>query len=966
MKAVLVWSVLVVTSGLVIQQDEPTPSKPPVVQAEYAATLVRYAPSPIVLSGTSSDVYAIALSPDGKRVATVGGKPNPPSGFANVIDIETKKELFSTRFTRPVTSVGFSPDGRLMALAGRDATALLVDATTGAVVLTLKLDGPAHVAFAPDGKSVATATDSKTIQLWEIPSGVEKAKLRGGPAQVSGVAFSPDGKSVAVVGVTTDERTPGVVTVWDMVTQLPLRLQGGPIQPQSVAFAPDGATIAVGGVGGRIRQWELPGGHLKPSAIQTSGAVNGLAYAPGGGILASALGIGAEDGIVRLWDAASGKEIGVFSGHSGICRAVAFSNDGKKLLSAGAARSLKMWDVSAKNVLATLWQDAEHQYLPVPLALAAAADGSLIAIATEDRGVLLRDAMTGELAATLKGHADSVTCVAFSPDGKTLATGSADMTIRFWDVATAKERATLRGHTNWVYAVAFSPDGKTLATGAYDKSVRLWDVATAKECGVIEAHRGSVRTVAFSPDGKTLASGGSDRTIKLWDAATRRLRTTLNGHEGSVRAVAFSPDGKVLASAGEDGLVKLWNPGSGDTIGITSTEHTDEVVCLAFAGPRTVVSGGTDGVIRIWDAVTGGIFATLPGHPGGVTGLATAGSGQVLISAGQDCVLNRWRTEAPGPVRLFTGHTGVVQWTSFSPDGKRFVSCGSWPEGDKTLRVWEVATGREVLKIDHPDQSAMAVFSPDGKFLLSACNDQAAYLWDASTGNQVRSYKGHTRAVIGVAFSPDGSQILTSGEDKVAIMWETQSGRQRSKFNGHTSAVRRVAFAPDGKHAVSSGRDGFVRMWEISTGKEVRTFKVSGNWAECLAISPDGALLAAAGLNVHVWEIATGKPLTECIGHKFGVTSVSFSPDAKYLLSTAYDGSARLWDRANGKELYRLRGHREFLWASAFSPDQKWLLTAGGGASVNGAFVKGSDYDIRLWQMPDAKIRAEFPPEIGK
>jgi WD40 repeat protein len=302
-----------------------------------------------------------------------------------------------------------------------------------------------------------------------------------------------------------------------------------------------------------------------------------------------------------------------------------------------------------------------------------------------------------------------------------------------------------------------------------------------------------------------------------------------------------------------------------------------------------------------------------------------------------------------------------VQSASFSPDGKLFVSCGNWPEGDKTLRIWDVGQGTEILKIEHPGQAAIALFSPDGQQIASASGDGNAYLWNAKTGERVRVFKGHTAGINGVAFNHNGSRIITSGSDKTARIWDAASGKQLQSFTGHTEMIRRVAFHPDGKHAISAGRDAFVRMWEMESAREVKRFQSSGKRADCLAVSKDGKYLATGGTTLRVFEIATGRMLSEGVGHQFGLTHAAFSNDGQRLLTASYDGSARLWDRDTGKELYRFPGHREYLWCAAFSPDNRWIITAGGGRNAGGGrYEKGTDFGMRLWRMPDEKMMAEL------
>jgi WD40 repeat protein len=212
-----------------------------------------------------------------------------------------------------------------------------------------------------------------------------------------------------------------------------------------------------------------------------------------------------------------------------------------------------------------------------------------------------------------------------------------------------------------------------------------------------------------------------------------------------------------------------------------------------------------------------------------------------------------------------------------------------------------------------------------------------------------------------VAFNAVGTQLLTGGQDTTARLWDIETGRELKNFFGHDKdMVRRVAFHPDGKHALSGGRDGFVRMWDLVTAKEVKKFKSSSNWADNLDITKDGKYLAIGGMNISVYEISSGKLLSECIGHPYGLTHVAFSGNGKQIVSTGYEGSTRLWDRATGKELFRFPSFGEVTWCAAFSPDGQWIAVGGGGQNKDGKWSKGVDHAVRLWKMPDERMLAEF------
>jgi WD40 repeat protein len=963
MKHAVVFLAVVAAAGLAeMRGDDPAP--PPAAKAVAKAPdgpAVKFSPNPVPLAGVSPDVHAVAATADGKLVAAAGGSSNPTAGFITIFDAATKKELLSVPTRQVVNAVAFSPDGRRLAYSDLGGKAGVLDTATGKTAVSLKIGDAARVALGPDGKVLATVTAAKAVQLWNAATGDELRKLEGATARLSNVAFSPDGKRVAACGVENPPNSPtlGKVFVWDAATGKFLhQIENGNGPVLAVVFSPDGAAIAAAGSTAEVHLYDAATGAETGTIPIPSGPVNGLAFAPGGKTLAGAL----SDGSVRFWDVAAKAETSRLPAHPGSCRAVAFTAGGKWLVSGGGRRSVKVWDAAAKSEFATLREDPRPEPMPTPTAFAAAADGSVVAVATEERDVRLLDGKAGRPLRTLRGHDDVIAALAFSPDGKTLASASADRTTRLWDVGSGKELTVLRGHENWVYAVAFSPDGRTLATGAYDHTVRLWDRSGAVIATIPDAHRGSVRAVAFSRDGRTLATGGSDRIVRLWDTSTRASKATLKGHGAPVRAVAFAPDG-TPASAAEDGTVRLWVTGGK---GPTVLQDQDgrgptEFVGLTFAGPRTLAAVAADGILRVWDTQTGERSGRMVAHTDGVTGIAAVPGG--LLTTGHDRDVKRWRHADPGPVRLFTGHTGTVQSAHFSADGKRLVTCGQWPEGDKTLRVWDVATGNQQLKIDHPSQAAMAVFSPDGSLILSAGVDANAYLWDAATGKPVRTLRGHAPGwLYGVAYSADGKRVMTCGADKTVRVWDPATGREVGKFTGHTAAVRRVAFHPDGKHALSAGRDSFVRMWELESGKEVRTFKSSGEWANCLALTRDGKYVTTGGKSMRIWEVATGKLVRECVdAHPNGATAADFSPDGRILLSSGTGGTARLWDMATGRELYRF-DHKENLYAVAFSPDGKTLVTGGGGVNSNGKWTKGTDHVVRLWALPDERMTAEYNP----
>jgi WD40 repeat protein len=344
------------------------------------------------------------------------------------------------------------------------------------------------VVFSPDGKTVASASEDKTVKLWDAGTGTEQHTLRGHSELVSAVVFSPDGKTVASA---SSDKT---VKLWDAGTGTEQHtLRGHSKWVRRVVFSPDGKTVASASGDNTVKLWDAGTGTEQHTLRGHSVWVIAVVFSPDGKTVASASG----DKTVKLWDAGTGTEQHTLRGHSDSVRAVVFSPDGKTVASSGDT-TVKLWDAG-----------------------------------------------TGTEQHTLRGHSGAVRAVVFSPDGKTVASASEDKTVKLWDAGTGTEQHTLRGHSEFVNAVVFSPDGKIVASASRDKTVKLWDAGTGTEQHTLRGHSGSVRAVVFSPDGKTVASASWDKTVKLWDAGTGTELRTLHVQD-YISTVKFSKDGSSL------------------------------------------------------------------------------------------------------------------------------------------------------------------------------------------------------------------------------------------------------------------------------------------------------------------------------------------------------------------------------------------------------------------------------------
>jgi WD40 repeat protein len=921
------------------------------------------------------------------------GPPERTDRFGDPLPAGALARLGTVRF-RANSYVGLVAllGGKVIATGGEGARVYLWDASTGKELR--QLGNPTNrglraLATSPDGLTLAVADGAQKIRLWDAATGKlnRELEVEDDIMQGQSLALAPDGKTLAVALLRT-------VDIVDVATgKVVKKLPAGSI-PKAVVFSPDGRQLATGGLDMLVRLWDV-GTYEEPRLlVGHTKAVETLAFSPDSRILASA-GAAYPDGrlhppsvadnAIRLWDAATGKELRRCEGHARGVYAIAFSPDGKLLASGGTDGPVRLWDVATGRLARACESSPNHVQ-----GVAFMPDGKTLI--TGGPTIQLWDPATGQERLVLDAHQDRVGAFEFSADGTVILSASADRTIRYWETATGRQlrRVPLNDFRD---RFTFTPDGKLLITGDHDGALRLWDAANGKAIRQLEGHRGPIYSLAVSPDSTLLASGGGwfrlddrptdDYAIRLWDLATGKKLLQIEDHRGSVGGLRFSPDCKTLVSASQDHTVRLWDLATGTEI--RRFGDAQYISDLAFSPDGKILATGSQNQAILWDPVTGKELARLGDSKGWGITIAFSSDGRVVALGNAAGSLQLWELISRQEIARFVVPPGGVGAMRFSADGRLLVS----QDREHNLLVWDVTgqrsaggpdvpvvaaeeLGRLWQELADPDSrraqraawtlvapgqpalswiqehlpAVQAADSPGADLPLQEPVTQPEMLQQLRAVAVVERIGGPAAREVLASLAKGSAQARLTREAKVAVERLANPNRIAPSIRPRPAALEGTAGLPREPLPPEGPPRKDLQGEPLPAGALARlgsTHWQPGDYVSSLAYAPDGTVVVSAGRNICVWDAATGRERLRFGYELSGTVLIAITPDSRMLVQGLYDGTLRLWDLATGKLVRTIANRCPRLYAVALSPDGKTLVVA------------GEQRDLRFWEVATGK-----------
>jgi WD40 repeat protein len=596
-----------------------------------------------------------------------------------------------------------------------------------------------------------------------------------------------------------------------------------------------------------------------------------LAYSPNGKYMVS----GSQDNTLKLWDITNGKEIRTFSIHTGLVRSVMFNPEGTSILTSSADNKALIYNIETGKAESEFLLEKDRLFKSCY-----SPDGSKVLTMNDRDGAIVWDVNSGEkLGDFKKNYSSSISPQWFSPNGKLILTYTSYQEASLVNINTGIVKQTYACEKPNSFAI--SPDMKFVAIGTSKIDAFIFDLETGEKLLRLiddESNKcdGCNTVVTFSPDGKYLATAMRYTGVSIWNVKNGKRLLNFPLPDEQVNNLTFSPEGKYIMATIDDESYVVDIKSGKDVLHLDN----DGLECTPVFSPdeKYVLSNNKNNTAALWS-------------------------------------INSPERRKNKKIKIYSGYLNRNH-----EDGLSFKQNNWFHSG--IIRDIEL-------------KSKVSV-SPDGKYIAKGNIDSVAMLFNIETGKVEKIFKGHSKVVLSTAFSNDGKWLLTAGGDWLIKLWDVKTGKEIRTFKGHGELIFDARFSSDNKYIVSGSWDATFRIWETATGKLIKYVDLKNVSPYTITFTPNDLYIVIADLgdNLALWEADACKEFRKIIGHTGLVTSICFSPDGKNMITASTDGKVKVWDMLSGMLINKFSGHTSGVFAAACDPQGTYIASGGNDRTI--------------------------------